>query len=290
MGKTVKIPGSCGELVQGYLNNSNFLISCPIEVYNTIHVSETKSNNDILIDQDKYKTKKAILKLLSNYGFQKMGLKVEINAELPEAKGMGSSTADITGAMIATTLLLDKKVELDLITKIALEVEPSDATFMDGIVMFDHLKGKQKERIGEIEPISLSVFDYGGKVDTLSFNSRKDLKNLNRCKAKMVKNAYRLVEKGIKTKDKKLIGKGATISSIANQNIIKKPGLINLINTLKSQKGFLGVNTAHSGTVIGVMMKNEGISEQIIGKIKRNFPKLNYLFNTRIINGGYKII
>lgn len=290
MKKIVKIPGSCGELVQGYLNKSNFLISCPIEVYNTIHVSKVEFSNEILIDENKSKTKEALLKLLSHYGLEDMGLKVEIKADLPEAKGMGSSTADITGAMIAALLLLNKKVDIELVTKIALKVEPSDATFMDGIVKFDHLKGKQKEKIGQIDPIPLLVFDYGGEVDTLSFNCRQDLKKLNSQKAKMVKKAYSLVKKGIKTKDGKLIGKGATMSSLANQKIIKKPGLRELINTLETQKGFLGISTAHSGTVIGVMVENKELSGEIIEKIKNNFPYLNFLFNTRIINGGYKII
>ena len=290
MKKIVKIPGSCGELVQGYLNESNFLVSCPIDVYNTIHVSKIENDKEILIDKNKSKTKEALLKLLSYYGLEAIGLKVEIKSDLPEAKGMGSSTADIIGAMIATLLLLNKKVDLELVTKIALAVEPSDATFMDGIVKFDHLTGKQKEKLGQIEPIPLLVFDYGGEVDTLRFNSRQDLKKLNSHKAKMVNKAYRLVKKGIKSNDKKLIGKGATMSSLANQNIIKKPGLRELINTLETQKGFLGVNTAHSGTVIGIMIDNEKLSGEIIEKTKNNFSYLNFLFKTRIINGGYKII
>ena len=290
MKKIVKIPGSCGELVQGYLNESNFLVSCPIDVYNTIHVSKIENDKEILIDKNKSKTKEALLKLLSYYGLEDIGLKVEIKSDLPEAKGMGSSTADITGAMIATLLLLNKKVDLELVTKIALAVEPSDVTFMDGIVKFDHLTGKQREKLGQIEPIPLLVFDYGGEVDTLRFNSRQDLKKLNYHKAKLVNKAYRLVKKGIKSNDKKLIGKGATMSSLANQNIIKKPGLRELINTLETQKGFLGVNTAHSGTVIGIMIDNEKFSGEIKKKIKNYFPNLDYLFKTRIINGGYKII
>lgn len=290
MEKTVKIPGSCGELVQGYLNKSNFLVSCPIEVYNTIHVSKIEHSNDILIDENKYKTKQAVLKLLSHYGLDKIGLKVEIETDLPKAKGMGSSTADITGAMIATLLLLNKKIDLELVKNIALKVEPSDATFMDGIVRFDHIKGELTKKLGEIDPIPLMVFDYGGEVDTITFNSRRDLKSLNRHKSKMINKAYRLIKKGIKTKDKKLIGKGATLSSIANQKIINKPGLRELIDVLKTQKGFLGVNTAHSGTVIGIMIEHEELKGQIIEKIKNNFPTLKHLFNTKIINGGYKII
>ncbi|MFO7815446.1 MAG: hypothetical protein R6V14_06900 [Halanaerobiales bacterium] len=105
----------------------------------------------------------------------------------------------------------------------------------------------------------------------------------------LVNEAYQLIKRGISNNDNKLIGKGATLSSIANQKIINKPGLIELINLLKSQNGFLGVNTAHSGTVIGIMIENEKLSTEIIKKIRNNFPTLNYLFKTRIINGRYII-
>lgn len=35
----VRVPGSCGELVQGYWQGEPFLVTCPINRYTTVHVS-----------------------------------------------------------------------------------------------------------------------------------------------------------------------------------------------------------------------------------------------------------
>lgn len=36
---TVRVPGSCGELVQGWLRGEPFLVTCPIDRYTRVRVS-----------------------------------------------------------------------------------------------------------------------------------------------------------------------------------------------------------------------------------------------------------
>lgn len=290
MEKIVKVPGSCGELIQGYKDNSNFLISCPIDIYSTVKVKTLSKKENIEISKRKDKTKKALKKLLKYYNSDITGLKVEISSQLPESKGLGSSTADITAALLAAFLVMDREIDLRVIKDIAIEVEPTDATFLQGISLFDHIEGRFLNYLGEIEPIPLMVFDYGGEVDTLDFNMRTDLFQLNKNKADKVNEAYSLIKKGIEQKDSKLIGQGATLSSLANQNILNKPGLEHLVDLLKEQAGFLGINTAHSGTVIGIMVSDKKYFNDISQIVELEYPELNLLFKTKIINGGYKII
>ena len=290
MEKIVKVPGSCGELIQGYKDNSNFLISCPIDIYSTVKVKTLSKKENIEISKRKDKTKKALKKLLKYYNSDITGLKVEISSQLPESKGMGSSTADITAALLAAFLVMDREIDLRVIKDIAIEVEPTDATFLQGISLFDHIEGRVLNYLGEIEPIPLLIFDYGGEVDTLDFNMRTDLFKLNKNKADKVNEAYSLIKKGIEQKDSKLIGQGATLSSLANQNILNKPGLEHLVDLLKEQAGFLGINTAHSGTVIGIMVSDKKYFNDISQIVELEYPELNLLFKTKIINGGYKII
>lgn len=289
MSYTVKVPGSCGELAQGYLKNSNFLISCPIDIYSEVTVDTNKENDEIIIDESKRKTKEA-LNILRDYYNINIGLKVEINSRLPKAKGLGSSTADMSAALIAAVKELNKELDLNQIKNILLKVEPSDATFLEGINLFDHIEGTVIRYLGNIEPIPLLVFDYGGKVDTLAFNTRVDLDRLNRDKGKQIKKAYNLISKGIKNNNQKMIGKGATISSLANQVILKKAGLERLIKNLGKQEGFLGVNIAHSGTVIGIMVSDPLYFDDIIDYVEVRTPKLKLLYKTRIVNGGFKTI
>src|SRR6056297_2809863 len=127
MSYTVKVPGSCGELVQGYINNSNFLISCPIDIYSKVTVNINYTNDKIMIKRGKYKTKKALEILKDYYNFKKIGFKVRINSNFPKAKGLGSSTADMSAALIAAIKELNIELEFDIIKEILLKVEPSDA-------------------------------------------------------------------------------------------------------------------------------------------------------------------
>jgi len=289
MGYTVKVPGSCGELIQGYLNGSNFLISCPINVYSTVTVHK-QNKKQIEIADNKDKTKRALESFLDYYQIQNTGLKVEINSNLPVLKGMGSSTADMSAALIAAAKELNINLDLSLLQKILVEIEPSDATFLKGINLFDHVQGQKSQYLGNINPIPLLVYDYGGKVDTLAFNQRKDLSKLNRDKEQEIKKAYKYIIKGIKQDNLELIGKGATISSLANQAILPKRGLKELIQILEKKPGFIGINTAHSGTVIGIMVKEKRMFSNIIELLNEKTPKLKLLFQTKIINGGYKLI
>jgi len=289
MGYTVKVPGSCGELAQGYLDNSNFLISCPIDIYSEVTVTSFHNKRSIEIDSKKRKTKEAILKLLDYYNIKDIGLRVEVKTKLPEAKGMSSSTADLSAALLAVIRELKLNLDLSLVKNILLQIEPSDATFLKGINVFDHLEGKTMKCLGTIEPIPLLVFDYGGQVDTINFNARQDLLSLNKAKNKEIKEAYNLIKEGIQSSNKKLIGKGATISSLANQIILEKKDLEDLIKFLAKTDGFLGINIAHSGTVIGIMVSGPKHFNEIIDIIRKKYPKLELLFKTKIINGGFKI-
>ncbi|MGM0446342.1 MAG: kinase [Bacillota bacterium] len=289
MEKTVIVPGSCGELIQGYINGSNKLMSCPIDIYSKVNVKLTNTNK-INIDKAKEKSYQALKLLLEYYKINSLGLDINFNSNLVESKGMGSSTADLSALLIAVMALLNKEIDLDLIKEIAVKVEPSDSTFFDGLVFFDYLNGDYVEKLGKIKPIDLIVFDYGGKVDTKEFNKKKELEKLSKKNYKIIRNAYQLIKEGLKSNDIELIGKAATISSLANQKILEKPKLEELIVQLKNKRGFLGVNTAHSGTIIGILIKDKRFIHEIISFINKEFPNLNLLFQTKIINGGYKIL
>lgn len=289
MKKIVKVPGSCGELIQGYINGANYLISCPIDVYSQVKVELTTSKK-INIDKTKVKSYQALKLLLKYLNINSLGLKIDFNSNLLDSKGMGSSTADISALLIALMDLLKKEIDFELIKNIAIEIEPTDSTFFDGLVLFDYLNGKYIEKLGKIKPIDLIIFDYGGEINTKDFNKNIDLKRLNEINHKKIKSAYQLIKKGIKNNNTELIGKAVTLSSLANQNILTKPRLEELIDQLENKNGFLGVNVAHSGTIIGILIKDKRFSDEIIRTIKKEFPNLKLLFQTKIVNGGYKIL
>ncbi len=287
---TVKVPGTCGELVQGIIKGRNFHITCPIDLHSQVTVKRDDSSAEIKMNQQQDKILSAVSRTLDYFGYQELGLEVSRQSDLIAEKGMASSTADIVGGIVATSRVLGEEITEELIKKLALAIEPTDGLFFPGIVDFDHLQGQHLVELGSIPPIPLLVFDIGGTINTEQFNLRPDLRELKRAKEEQVRKAYQLVAQGIKEADLGLIGRGATISTAANQAILRKPGLDRLLKLAESKPEIVGVNAAHSGTLVGVMVTEEQKLARVANQVQISCPELDYLFTTRLINGGYQVL
>lgn len=292
MNFTVKSPGSCGELVQGTLDGQPFLITCPINLYSLIRIFPVPGELSSLAQ----KSRQALTLTLKYLNFTDSPEKYALHwrfqhiSELPVGKGMASSSADISAVCQAVAWSQGKELSPDELADLCLAIEPTDGIFYPGIVVFDHVAGKIRRTLGEPPNLFIAVFDAGGQVDTLSFNRRSDLALLNQCKEPEVREALQLVETGIKQQNIKLIGQGATISALANQAILNKPCLETVIR-ISSRYDGVGVNVAHSGTVLGVLFapnKQEQI-KACIQEIEATCPKVKYLQTVRLIGGGIQV-
>ncbi|MBP2662383.1 MAG: pduX [Firmicutes bacterium] len=278
----VKAPGSCGELVQGTINGVNFLITCPVDWYSEVTVVSGDS-----MEHTEPKTATAVSKTFEYLNISgNLGLTVE--SDLPVGKGMASSSADISAACQAAALaVVGRQLSCDEIADIALSIEPTDGIFYPGIIMFDHVEGKIRRSLGNPPPIYIAVFDVGGQVDTLVFNDREDLAALNQAKEPQVMAAAALVAKGLETGDARLIGQGATMSAVANQAILYKPCLEQVI-MISRDFGAVGICAAHSGTVLGIMFSANAMNghESCIKEIGRACSAVVYLKTVQLIAGG----
>lgn len=286
MSVIVKAPGSCGELVQGTIAGVPLLVTCPINLFSTVRIERGKHK------PGRYaKAELAVLKTKQYLAVADAEeLCVYVDTQLPWGKGMASSSADISAACQATAKYFGKELTSAEIAQIALSIEPTDGIFFPGIVVLDHINGTRCQQLGAPPPIEIAIFDCGGEVDTLYFNKRKDLAALNNAKEPVVKQALQLVKQGIATKDCRLIGQGATLSAVANQTILPKPCLRQIIDTAE-HFGAVGVNIAHSGTVIGVMFDPMAMGGYAgcIQTIKHECGMLQYIATARLISGGLTI-
>ncbi|GMA99411.1 GHMP kinase [Pelosinus sp. IPA-1] len=281
---TVKAPGSCGELAQGTINGNSFLITCPIDLYSKVTVMP---NKDIGIVTIGHKVATAITKTLQFLKTTNDGFHVSVNSELPLGKGMASSSADISAACQCIALSRGTLLSPDEIADIALSIEPTDGIFYPGIILFDHVKGHLRRYLGHAIPMHILIFDVGGEIDTLHFNQRSDLEKLNHSKELQVKQAMNLIINGLTKNDVSLLGKGATISALANQKILYKPHLEEIIDIGLSW-GAVGVNVAHSGTVVGVLFPVNKLSNcpACIEEINRCCTGVKFLHTVNFISGG----
>jgi L-threonine kinase len=216
---------------------------------------------------------------------------VEIQSDLPAGKGMASSSADIAAACMATAVCLGLTLTADEIATIALGIEPTDGVFYQGIMMLDHVKGSIRRTLGMPPPLRIAVLDMGGEVDTVGFNQREDLNRLNRAKESEVIRALQMVEDGIRRQDAAMIGAGATLSALANQKILHKPLLENMLHYSQNY-GAVGVNVAHSGTVVGILFPEDkaDAAESCMAEIYARHPDLPDGKVVSLLPGGLTVL
>ncbi|MFH1904194.1 MAG: GHMP kinase [bacterium] len=290
MKAVVKVPGSCGELWQGVLDGTHLLITCPVNVYSYVEVNVDESNSRIEAPDDKYKSCEAMRKILDYFGMLKCGGEICIDSEIPQEKGMSSSTADIVGTCTGTAKALGRDITPLEIVRIAVSIEPTDGLMFKDMLTFDHISGAIKEYIGPPPEMDILVIDLGGRVNTLEFNSRRNeiLKKFNN--ALELREAYELVKDGIRKKDIHMLGKGATMSAEFNQKILYKRELTDLMK-IANELGACGVNTAHSGTVVGILFSPGQIDMQtVVCRIEKRFKAKFTFYITKLLNGGGELV
>lgn len=277
--KIVKVPGSCGELVQG-IDEVPFLITCPIDLYSKAEISETLHRNE-------YKIAKARRLTLEYLGMDKW-LNMKVTSQLLKGKGMASSTADVISAICLTAWECNRSLTDEEIGKIAIKVEPTDGVFVDGIVKYAYRNGVILQKLGTPPPMKILIFDEGGYVNTIKFNQNPKLLAHYTRNKKPIMDAAKYVTEGLKEGDVEKIGKGAVLSSIINQCILRKKNLEDVL-FISERCGAIGVNVAHSGTIMGVMFREETedyVVEECKKEILTNLKSLTFISEQKIIGGN----
>lgn len=261
MSAKIKVPGSCGELVQGFYRGEPILITCPIEKVSTVEVFDNFFCAEGLGEKSL-----AMLEKILNFLQVEKTFAIKLTSELPRGKGMASSSADLAATASAVALFFGRKLSAEKISDFAAQIEPTDGIFFDGVVAMNPVTGKLLKKIYLPEKFLIAIFDYGGEVDTLKFNRRSDFQipllgdSLD----------FELVEK----------------SALANQKILYKPRLEDITKFAKTL-GAVTVNVAHSGTVIGIFFRAaDKFIDKKIADIAARFDCIKFLTKTRLIDGG----
>ncbi len=274
-------PGSCGELFQGMIDGKSLHVTCPIDKHSSASAVSTTAS-DVLISPPLKKVSSAVADFMS---IKKLsgGVQLNISSELPIGKGMASSTADIAAALAAVSDQMGIYLTPKEIGAIAKKIEPTDGVFFDGVAVFDHCGGDLVEVVDLIPKIEILIIDTGGQINSKDFDSGR----IDYSKEELygLEKSFEAVISGLKKEDPELIGQGATSSAMINQRYLNKPLLKEAIEFSK-RIGAYGINIAHSGTVIGLLLE-AGQTDRHIGSVKKIFPGL-MIMKSKIISGGIK--
>lgn len=281
-------PASCGEFVQGIIDDEEYLCSYAIDMYSKVYIEEKL----IDINLGRRKSRLAIEKVFEKFNIPKKytkNISLNIDSKIPVGKGMASSTADIGATIKATLSLIDKDLSSEEICKLAAEIEPTDSIFIDKNSIFNPLSGTVIKYLGNLTNAKVIILEPNKMLDTMKIRLRKDYNTLKIENREIIKRSFTILEEGIKSDNLSLVGEACTLSSLANENIEKKEYLSEIIKISK-KCGAYGVNIAHSGTVIGILIDKFMDDKKIIDVLcESNIDSVyNKIYTLNIINGGVK--
>lgn len=274
-------PASCGEFVQGILDNEEYLSSYAIDMFSVASLEEKKED----INLGSKKSRKAIEKVFEKFNIpieESKNISLDLKSNIPIGKGMASSTADIGATIKATLSILNKKLNDEEISLIASEIEPTDSIILYKNSIFNPINGSVKKYLSSFDNGRVIILEPKEILETKIIRSNPNYINIKLENKSIIKKSFNLLEKGLENNDLKLIGEACTLSSLANENIHKKPYLNEIIEISQSMNAY-GVNIAHSGTVIGILIDKNMDYERIINHLN-NLPLSDYYKKIHLAN------
>ena len=284
-------PGTCGELVQGYIGKNEYISSYCIDLYSRATVSEKKSSKKLSRPR-KSKSIEASSLVFEYFGLNKNqvdNLHISIKSNIPIGKGMASSTADIGACIMATLDYLDKDMKPDEISRLVAKIEATDSIFYPEVCIFDPIKGEKRESLGYLPYKRILILEPENRINTMKMRGHKEYYKLLRENKSITKKSFEMIRDGIKKQDKNLLRKACENSAIANENIKKTPYLRELIKISREcECGFL--NISHTGTVIGIALDENTDVERLIHEIKNSEISSVYKkqYIRKIVRGGLR--
>lgn len=256
-----RCPGSCGELIQGWIKGGEKLISYGINCYSHVTIEEGSGE----MSNIPVKAYQMLEKVFRYYGVPQKELasvKLNIFSEIPKGKGMASSTADLAATALAAATLLGKDISESQIGALCVDIEPTDSTLFSQMTLYDPLKGGFEQSYGAYPKGKVLLLEGKQVIDTIAFRRSKNNRgSLLLRQAPELNKALQMVKEGTLKGDLGKIAAGATISAIANQPLLYKVQLEQLLE-LSLGLGARGVNVAHSGSVVGILHEGSSFDEE----------------------------
>jgi uncharacterized protein involved in propanediol utilization len=244
--------GVFGELLQGALpDGTDFLVTMPIARWSTARFLADPAAVTVEVRPvHKTKCRRLVEAMLDRYAIAGGGV-VLLDSELPEGKGLASSSADL----VATARAVGQAIGLDLdpaeIEDLLRPIEPSDGVMHHGVVAFHHREVRLRAHLGHLPPMTVVGIDEGGEIETVGFNRRP--KVFSAAQRRTYEGLLATVAGAIRAADTTAIGAVATRSAQMNQRLCPKRALDDMIAVCR-EVGGLGVVAAHSGTALGVLL------------------------------------
>ncbi|TIV56421.1 hypothetical protein [Mesorhizobium sp.] len=247
--------GTFGELLQGQVSidstrDSHFLVTMPIALFARAHFMSIPGTRSVTVyPSHKVKAKQLAERLASALGVS--GGTLLLQSELPEGKGLASSSADLVAAARSIAACFNRRVHTSLIEQVMAEIEPSDGVMYPGVVAYNQRSCQLFSFLGQIPPLAIIGIDEGGTVETVDYDQRRG--NISASQRDQYQELLERTCLAIPRGDTAVIGEVATTSALLHQERAPKKHLNSMLKACEDTHG-LGVIVAHSGTMIGILL------------------------------------
>lgn len=256
-----------GEILQGIFEGNdgqyhNGLITMPCTLYRSSakfipsQIPQITSNIP-----SKWKAIRAVELVLEKFADRiapYQGGELILESDIPVSWGLGSSTCDVVTSIDAVSKSFGFNLERAQVAKLAVTAEiASDSTmFAHEVVLFAQREGVILTKYHTSLP-NISVLGFNScpelcGIDTLAIKKI----NYSQKEKKLFSQLLEAFGSAMNSQSPNLLAKVSTESAIINQQYLPKP-LFNNILDLVGAVDALGIQIAHSGTVIGVLFDDK---------------------------------
>ncbi|MBM3945367.1 MAG: hypothetical protein FJ317_07770 [SAR202 cluster bacterium] len=272
--------GSFGELLQGFLpGGKKFLVNCKIKDASHVTVSlsspyysDTKELDYIKSYGHYPKSYKVIRNVLADFGVHN-DCYLDVRSDLPIAKGLSSSTADMVASVRALSEALSIALKPEYVARVITEIDPNDGLHYPGTSCYHHTLGELISNFDYVPQLSILGIDVGGIVDTVEFN--KGTFQFSEETTRQYQALLEQIQAALKGKDLPAICKVSTESARLWQQFRPKQEMDAILH-LMSETSSLGVINAHSGTYVGLAYektrKDRQALEAVVNNVLPNYP------------------
>lgn len=279
----VRVPGSCGELLQGWDEKGDpFLLTAPIDRYAAVTIRDDGRRARHI----GAKGLAALQAVLAFFHVRDYPYSLYQTASLPAGKGMASSSADIGAVIIGVAKSLGYTLSVRDVAALAASIEPTDGVFCPGLCQLNYLTGAIDRMYPVVPPLRIAIVDTGGTIDTVAFHASHEEETGHNQPSR----GLSYIQKG--SWSAATLAKAATYSALDNQAFLYRKDVPSLYERLATM-GALGLNVAHSGTVIGVLfqatMPKALIAQRVRSALGQLKTTAQYRDTVSLISGGYTV-
>ncbi|WP_145572039.1 GHMP kinase [Yersinia bercovieri] len=282
-----RCPASCGELIQGWILGGEKLISCPVNWFSTVSVSDGAPSG-----HERPRMRQMLAAVLAYFDHpaeMARGLSIRFDSTIPVAKGLASSTADIAATAQATARHLGETLDEAALAALCVTLEPTDSTLFQQLTLFDHQTAATQISYDWQPQLDILLLESQNILNTEDYH-RRDRQPALLASAASLARAWQLFTQAAERRDCSLLGQATTVSAQASQRLLVKPDFAALMK-LVEELDLYGLNVAHSGSVVGLLLDRQRHDVEKIywqlqqRNITQNYPNQHLL---TMVPGGVR--